>query len=221
MNRGNPLLVKGSLFADAAPPCSFVIHGHCHTASTSMGLREKGYRGYGANEMNVFWAIKCHPGEVLLAMKVLLSADVRRVLGHRYVTALCVFSSKDKLNVFTENVRLGVASQYPELAPVLQKIARGEIRGREVRFTLQELLGVVEAAGAEYYVALTLTRQSNKYGARKPSRNTSRRTNSTVHTTPTRRRKGYAPLHTLGVELSFPRTANAGSLVSEKATSRQ
>lgn len=134
--------------------------------------------------MNYFWAIKFYPGEVLLAMEVLLSEEVRRVLGYQYVTALCVFSSKDKLDIFTENVRLGMASQYPDLAPVLQKIAKdesniftenvrletasqypdlapvlrkiatGEIRGREVRFTPQELLEVVEAAGNEYYVAL-------------------------------------------------------------------
>jgi hypothetical protein len=147
-------------------------------------LRGKAYCSYGVNEMNYFWVIKFYPGEKLLGTEVRLSEDVRRVLGYQYVMALCVFSSKEKLNGFTENVRLGMASQYPDLAPVLQKIAkgesniftenwglgmasqypdlapvlqkiaRGEIRGREVRFTPPALLEVVEAAGDEYYVAL-------------------------------------------------------------------
>ena len=82
-----------------------------------------------------FWAIKFYPGEELLGTEVLLSEDVQRFAGYEYVPALCVFSSRDRLNAFSESVRLEMDSQYPEMSPVLEEIASGEIRPWDVVLT--------------------------------------------------------------------------------------
>lgn len=49
-----------------------------------------------------------------------------------------------------ESVGLKIDFQYPEMAPVLEEIATGEIRPWDVVLTPEELLIVLERSGTEY-----------------------------------------------------------------------